>query len=735
MREDSFEATELAADPTASTGISSPDQDPDAPHPPASEGAPERVGRYLVLRKLGAGAMGMVVVGYDPELDRKLAIKLIHPRVAKRGEARSRMLREAKGLARLSHPNVVQVYDAGDIDGRVFIAMELVDGQPLSAWVKARERTSDEILAVFLAAGRGLAAAHDAGLVHRDFKPDNVLVDREGRARVLDFGLVRAAGDGEGRERSDAHASASEGNPLDSSKIADSNDTAAITSEWETTGGRERTGSTSELELELTHGGQIMGTPAYMSPEQWKGAKADARSDQFSFCVALWEALYGERPFQGRTVHALAAAIDSGRITEPASAVRLPRRVRKALERGLSGDPARRFASMHTLLRELGREDWSGRSLPLAIAALAAFGLLAWGQSVGVETPAAPSCEGAAAAVHEVWNPRRHDAVRAAFAASEVAGSEAILARVVADLDDYATRWSAAAEDNCTATRIRQQQSDELFNRRRRCLDRKLTELAALVEVLTRADVSTVEEAVLAVESLPSLRACEADRVQGESATLPDDPQLAERVTEARRALAAVRASLDTGRFSEAGELLVELELTVEQLDYPPLTAELAVQRGRHHARLDRYEQAAEALQQGYFLAIAQRDRELALTAAVWLAEVEGAQRQRPEFAQLWARQAEAMLARDPARYPELAADLADTASWNAYLANDLVAARSEAERGLAILDQAELDAPMHRMSLLLDRGAAEYGAGDLAAAQASFEAALQLAEATVGRD
>jgi hypothetical protein len=748
MTDNPIEATELAAAPLAlaSTGFSGPNEaawpfagaplssapgaEENAPSPePLGAGTPERVGRYLVLRKLGAGAMGMVVVGYDPELDRKLAIKLIHPRVSKRGEARSRMLREAKGLARLSHPNVVQVYDAGAIDGRVFIAMELVDGQPLSAWCKAQERTTDEILAVFLAAGRGLAAAHDAGLVHRDFKPDNVLVDREGRARVLDFGLVRAAGDGEPREHSDAHPTG-----LSSEGITDTHESGPVTREreQESTGGR---GNQSELELELTHGGQIMGTPAYMSPEQWKGAKADARSDQFSFCVALWEALYGERPFQGRTVHALAVAIDKGSFTEPDSAVRLPRRVRKALERGLAGDPARRFETMRALLRELGREDWSGRSIPLAAVALAAFGLLAWGHLVGVEQPAPPSCDGAGAAVSEVWNPARQGALRAKFVASRVAGSDAIFTQVAGGLDDYASRWAAVAEENCTQTRIRQQQSDELFDLRARCLDTKLTELAALIEVLARADASTVEEAVLAIESLPSLSACEADRVRTQEHALPDDPDLAERVTEARRSLASVRASLDTGRFSEAGQLLDTLELEIEGIDYPLLTAEFVLERGRHHARLDRHEQAAEALQKSYFMATQLHDDDLSLAAAVWLAELEGAQRQRPEFAQLWAEQAEALLGREPGRHPEIAADLADTASWNAYLANDLQGARREAERGLAILDQAELDSPMRRVALLLDLGAAEYGAGDLAAARSSFEKALELAEATVGRE
>jgi serine/threonine protein kinase len=708
---------------------------PGRPEPDAPEGAslagrplvPERIARYVVLRRLGAGAMGVVVIAYDPELDRQVAIKLIHPRVAKRPDARSRMLREAKGLARLSHPNVVQIYDAGTVDGRVFIAMELVDGEPLSSWRGAGERSLEQILAVYTQAGEGLAAAHDAGLVHRDFKPDNVLVDREGRARVLDFGLVRASDDADTRERSGPHASAAD--------LIGTEPTLEVSlAQTKESGGLMGLLSSSELELELTHGGQIMGTPAYMSPEQWKGGKADARSDQFSFCVALWEALYGERPFRARTVHALARAITSGSFSEPESAVRLPRRVRAALERGLLADPSRRFESMHALLRELRREDWSRRSLPLAGLALAGFAVLAWVRFVGMAAPEPPSCADAGAKVDEIWSEARRETITASFAATEVP-SEQILARIGADLDDYAGRWRAAATSNCAATYLRKTQSQELLDLRTRCLDAKLRELDALLEVLGQADAATVDQAVLAVESLPSLRACEADRVSRLEAALPDDAALAERVGEARRALARVRASLDTGRFTEADERIEPLGATVEAIDYPPLDAEFALERGRLLARIDRREEAAAELQRSYFQATSLRDDELALRAATWLAELEGAQRQRPEFAQLWAEQAHALLARDPGRFPDLAADLADTLSWNAYLRDDLDAARAEAERGLALLEAARLDAPMRRMALLLDRGAAEYRAGDLAAAEASFGAALELAEATVGRD
>ncbi|KIG13195.1 Serine/threonine kinase PKN8 [Enhygromyxa salina] len=696
---------------------------------------PERIGRYVVLRQLGAGAMGVVVVAYDPELDRQVAIKLIHPRVAERGDARARMLREAKAMARLSHPNVVQIYDAGTIDGRVFIAMELVDGGPLSSWREAQARSADEILAVYIAAGRGLAAAHDAGLVHRDFKPDNVLVDRDGRARVLDFGLVRA--DTELIERPSQVSAPIGTEPTLEISLAGIAESPMFTRDHESSGAFGSQ-TASELDLELTHGGQIMGTPAYMSPEQWTSAKADARSDQFSFCVALWEALYEQRPFQGRTIQALAGAITSGVITEPERPVQLTRRLRAALERGLSADPAARFETMHALLRELSREDSSRWSVPLAWVALVAFGVLAWGRfaSVGIEAepPPPPSCERAGEAITKVWNPARRESVAAAFKATQLPVSP-ILTKLDADLEDYNARWLAQATDNCEATRIRQQQSEQLLDQRARCLDAKLQALDALLEVFTQADESTVDQALLAVESLPKPSACEADRVSEASPVVALDPVRQTAVSEGERQLSRMRASLDTGRYDEAIGRMDPVQALVEELDHPPLTAAFLVERGRLLARIDQREEGVAALQRGFYLATQLRDDLLALSAATWLAEIEGAQRLRPEFAQLWADQARALLERESGRYPEAEADLADTVSWNAYLRDDLDAARAEAERGLALLDDAKLPAPMRRMALLLDRGAAEYRAGDLAEAEATFTAALEIATQTVGRD
>src|SRR4051794_3934114 len=249
---------------------------PLGPQPPRQPGEPlprgSAVGRYVVLERIGSGGMGVVYAAYDPELDRKVALKLLRPdRAGAAGEAAFRVPREAHAVTPLSDPHVVAVYDAGTFGDQVFVAMELMEGRTLRQWLGEGKRGWREIVDVFVAAGRGLAAAHAAGLVHRDFKPDNVLLGTDGRVKVADFGLARPVGVVE-----------KEGSPSSPGS-----------------------GSGGLLASPLTEWGQVMGTPAYMAPEQLRGGAADARSDQFSFCVALWEALYGRKPFAGQGLREL----------------------------------------------------------------------------------------------------------------------------------------------------------------------------------------------------------------------------------------------------------------------------------------------------------------------------------------------------------------------------------------------------------------------------------------------
>ncbi|MFV8753538.1 protein kinase domain-containing protein [Nannocystaceae bacterium ST9] len=314
----------LTADPSRAHEARRVDAEPLAPG--------RRIARFTLLRKLGEGGMGIVHAAYDDELDRKVAIKLV------RGErvdelARARVLREAQALARVSHPNVVQIYDVGVHDEQIYVAMEFVAGPTLAAWTeewraraKAEAREAwPEILARYVDAGRGLAAAHAAGLVHRDFKPANAIVGDDGRVRVLDFGIARPIAGALPRLRPVSESGGTIG------------DTSADTNQSTT----------------LTRTGAMVGTPAYMSLEQFESADVDARSDQFSFCVALWEALHGERPFEGRNAAALIWAMREGRVRTPASTSDVPTWLRDHIRRGLASDPGERWPSMDALLAAL----------------------------------------------------------------------------------------------------------------------------------------------------------------------------------------------------------------------------------------------------------------------------------------------------------------------------------------------------------------------------------------------
>ncbi|MFV8749609.1 WD40 repeat domain-containing serine/threonine protein kinase [Nannocystaceae bacterium ST9] len=313
---------------------------------------PIKIGRFTIVRELGAGGMGVVYVAYDEQLDRRIAVKLL------RGsdtdvEAKLRLQREAQAMARLSHPNVVTVHEVGTFHDQVFVAMEFIDGQDLRDWLAAERRDWRAIVAIFSRAGEGLAAAHDAGIVHRDFKPDNVLVGKDGRVRVADFGLAYAF---------DA--------------VVAENSTASPTESTKVTLDEESSG---RLDVSLTKTGAVMGTPAYMAPEQFEGARTDARSDQFSFCVALWEGLYGRRPFVGENLVALSYAVMAGKLEPPPAESGVPAWLHAVLVRGLSPKAELRWASMRALLDALADDPEIRRKRAVRIAGFASLGAVVLG--------------------------------------------------------------------------------------------------------------------------------------------------------------------------------------------------------------------------------------------------------------------------------------------------------------------------------------------------------------------
>jgi serine/threonine protein kinase/tetratricopeptide (TPR) repeat protein len=325
-----------------------------------SDGAGKVLGRYVVTGNLGGGGMGMVYAAYDPELDRKVAIKLMRPVASgsvSASEGRGRLLREAQAMARLSHPNVIAVHDVGTFGEQVFIAMEHVDGSTLTKWLCQQKRPWREIVSMLVQAGRGLAAAHAAGILHRDFKPDNVLVGDDGRARVLDFGLARAAhvGDGTDNQIPDEPARAE----------------------------KKLCAPSGMLRVALTETGKLMGTPSYMAPEQLMGQAADEKTDQYSFCVALYQGVYGELPFRGEDVPALLREMTQGTLHHLRRTSQVPTWLHRTIAQGLSSTPSDRHPSMNALIDRLlrggqvGRRRWASLSALTAIMLLVG-GLVAW---------------------------------------------------------------------------------------------------------------------------------------------------------------------------------------------------------------------------------------------------------------------------------------------------------------------------------------------------------------------
>jgi tetratricopeptide (TPR) repeat protein/predicted Ser/Thr protein kinase len=610
---------------------------------------PVRIGRFTLLESIGSGSMGEIFAAYDEQLDRKVALKLVRAGARAATRADARLLREAQTLARLSHPNVVQVYEAGTYENRVFIAMEFIHGVTLSRWLETladmpaglRRR---EVLRIFIAAGRGLEAAHRAGLAHRDFKPDNALVGDDGRVRVVDFGLARAVGDGSESLGGPGGASADGARALASGADAQS----TVTLGHDEQSARE-SGPRLEAAIKLTATGTILGTPRYMAPEQMRGQLADHRSDQFSFCVALYHALYGVFPFAGKSFFELTLALDSGEIVPPPRGVEVPAAIRQALLRGLARDPAARFPDMGALLDALehGEPRARRRRVAAAGAALAAAGAVV----LAVVGPgqASDPCAAVAGPIDTHWTMAARDRIRHAFTRTGLAYAAPTWERTAALLDDYAGRWRGEARDACEAAHVQHAQSSDLFDRRMLCLARGSQQLAALVHALGEAHAGTVEHAVEAATSLPDPGACrDTERVLLAPAP-PAEPEIAVAVAAVRERLAGVHVQDRLGQYRAAEDAArVELD-RARNLGYRPLVAEALLAVGRATARRADAEHVAAATAQLLdALDIAEATRQDGLAAEIWLDLVHVARRNHDTTAQAhaWSRRARAAVER-----------------------------------------------------------------------------------------
>ena len=510
----------------------------------------EVLGRYVVLYRLGAGGMGVVYAAYDPNLDRKVALKLLRkvsddPSKRKRGQ--ERLMAEARALARLSHPNVIAVHDVAVHDGRIVVAMEFVDGETLTARLAREPMPWRKALDVLAEAGRGLAAAHGAGLVHRDFKPDNVMLARDGRVHVMDFGLAREF------EIEEA--------------VSGLTDEAPMTKSGE---GRSR----------------LAGTPAYMAPEQHRGLPVDDRTDQFSFCVTVYEALYGHRPFVAEGAQAMLALIEAADIPPPPSHVKVPGRIRTVVLKGLSADPDARFSSMQALLDALERASALRRpqvavlaGVGASVVALGGWGLFA-GFSEASPEPAGP-CAGADERFAEVWSPTRRATIEQRFSRTGQPYAEAAWLAVASELDAYGTRWVAMHDDACQATRVRHEQSDAMLDLRMECLGRRLDEFDALTELLMDADAEMIRTGVAATAKLVPVAVCADTDLLKAPVPAPDAPEVREQIRELRASLARVKVHEDAGRYARGLALAKVAVQRARAVGHDPVLAEALLREGK----------------------------------------------------------------------------------------------------------------------------------------------------------
>lgn len=637
---------------------------------------------------------------------------------------RERLGKEAKALARLAHPNVVAVHELGEDAGALFIVMERVVGGSLRAWLDARPRSVAEVIEMYCQAARGLQAAHDAGLVHRDFKPGNVLVGEDARVRVADFGLARAS----------APAVASDAR-------RPSDDTRATTSTF-------------------------AGTPAYMAPEQLVGGIVDARSDQFSFCVSLWEAISGIRPWTPAEVRR--AASGSGRLPSPRTLRPIPGLLRSVLLRGLTIESARRWPSMTTLVKSI---VWR-RRLPRVVAAAAVL-LLALGATFVSARRANYLCPDPASTLAEVWNPARRRGLEDNARTKAPAFASVITPTVVASLDDYGSQWILARDSSCAATYQERVQSEEQFDRSMACLQRDLLAFDSAVAVLERATPDVLSHADGVLAQLPSPENCR-DTDSLRDGPLPPTQETAASVADVRAMTDRAGLQLGAGDFHAASELAGRAVALARELEYPAVLGEAMVAQGRALFEAGAIEEARRLLFTGSTMTLRARDYRTAAAAMLQLVALEVRERERLSTAHEFLAIAESaiglagqpeelvaqhldhagLIASAEGRYDDAAMLHADAARrLAAELASDdprlLQSARWE---GNALLGQGRVDEAKVRYEQIELKVVARFGRlhpeyaaiahnlglvaqheGDLAEAKRRFEQALAIVEVAVG--
>ncbi|MEM7153316.1 MAG: serine/threonine-protein kinase [Myxococcota bacterium] len=588
--------------------------DPSSPGAGARPEAPDltghHIGRYVLLGRIGAGGMGVVHAAYDPELDRKVALKLLRPGPrddAKTSTGRARLLREAQSMAQLQHPNVVAVHDVGQHERRVYLAMEFVDGSTLAEWMQ-QPHPWRETLEMFRAAGRGLEAAHAQGLVHRDFKPDNVMVDDSGRPRVMDFGLAR---------RDDPSSDGGSG--------AD-----AVVVESDT-----------RSNPALTMAGAVMGTPAYMAPEQFLGGLADARSDQFAFAAALYEALYGERPFPGNDMATLAYSVCQGELRPPSPNATVPRWLRAVVVRGLSVAPEDRWEDMSAMLTALGQDPTRKRRRWAVLGGVAVVGATAFGAIRLQQARAEHACRDAAEEIGSAWSTANESALGERFADE---GVQEAWDETRGWIEGYTTEWSEARQASCEATTIAGTRSAELHALTEQCLAERRISLQGVLEVSATLEGPALYGVLESVARLPPIRQCSDDGWLRRRPPLPDAERSRQAANEVQTLMARATALKNAGRYDEGFAAATDAVVAADVLGWGPLRARARQSQGAAHENRGEYRKAAEDQEHAFHLALQAGDEETAAHAAIRLSAIVGYELRDVEGGLRWSAIAESLL-------------------------------------------------------------------------------------------
>ncbi|MEX1362081.1 MAG: serine/threonine-protein kinase [Nannocystaceae bacterium] len=658
------------------------------------------IGRYVVLETLGTGGMGTVLRAYDPKLRREVALKRLRSHSTE-ADAEARLVHEARSLARLSHPNVVAVFDVDvEVEG-VIVAMELVRGRTLRQWFTSPHSWRDTV-DVLVEAGRGLMAAHEAGLVHRDFKPANVMITDDGLVKVMDFGLAKPMA-------------------LEPSSEADEAP-AAVRADL-------RPGSSLETVATVeTAAHMVAGTPPYMAPEQHQGLRALAAADQYAFCITSWEALTGSRPFRGDLL-ALAEAKSEGPPPWPRGSA-VPRRIVEALQRGLRPRPEDRWPSMQALLQVLEHEPRSrrtGRIVGGAVLSVAAMGALTWQQWA---TSRAERCTGASAALASAWGQEERSAVEEAMLAVPAAYARRTWEKTDAQLERYAQQWTRMHTEACEATTIRGEQSAEALDLQMSCLRRAKVTMESVTATLARADVQIVRRAHELLRQLRPLSPC-GDLEALEADSDPPRPEDEGAVERTRAAIAGALAAKAAGRYATAQARVADARTELGDVDYLPLRTELALVEGSVLEALGDYEAVVAAYRRALELSSRGGQWPQMQQAASRLMFTLGASMRRPQEALRYRELAMRLVQGDPLREGNARMALASTLTTQARYEEaeaELRQAIPRFERALSP-DDPDLALVHSELADVLNQ------AGAFEEAEAEYRWALELRSRTLGPD